>query len=297
MRYLLFSGNYKVFDGILTCLLSVAKRTDTKEPVTAFVLTMDVSYIKKDYVPVSDAQIDFLQGVMRAYNPRNAVKKIDVSELYATEFWRCPNEGAYCSPYTLLRLFADEIEEIPDKILYLDADVMFNRDFTLLYDIDVSNVEYAAARDHYGKYLLYYNYINAGVLLLNMKMIRQTGALKKARELIKSRKLLFADQSAIIRSTTKKKMLPQKFNDQKFLHKSTVVRHFSKRLFYFPFPHTDNIKQWHVEKVHSVFRYHEFDDILEEYLALKAKFEDGGGVGVSGAENGGGVRRVISNEA
>lgn len=133
------------------------------------------------------------------------MKTIDVSEMYATEFWRCPNEGAYCSPYTLLRLFADKVPEIPDKILYLDADIMFNRDFTLLYDIDVSDVEYAAARDHYGKFILYYNYINAGVLLLNMKMIRETGALEKARELIKSKKLPFADQSAIIRSTGKKK--------------------------------------------------------------------------------------------
>ena len=68
-------------------------------------------------------------------------------------------------------------------------------------------------------------------------------------------------------------MLPQRFNDQKFLHKHTVVRHFSKRLFYLPYPHTDNIKQWHVEKVHKVFGYHQFDDILNEYLALKAEFE------------------------
>ena len=234
MRYLLFAGNVKVFDGILTCLLSVVKRTKTKEPVTAIILTMNISYLRDDYVPVTKEQTDFLRNVLKKYNQGNDVKTIDVSEMYATEFWRCPNEGAYCSPYTLLRLFADKVPEIPDKILYLDADIMFNRDFTLLYDIDVSDVEYAAARDHYGKFILYYNYINAGVLLLNMKMIRETGALEKARELIKSKKLPFADQSAIIRSTGKKKMLPQRFNDQKFLHKWTVVRHFSKRLFYFP---------------------------------------------------------------
>lgn len=273
MRYLLFSGNYKVFDGILTCLLSVVRRTKTKEPITAFILTMDVSYLREDFTPVTAEQTEFLRGVLKEYNEKNEVKTIDVSELYASQFWRCPNEGAYCSPYTLLRLFADEIPEIPNKILYLDADIMFNRDFTLLYDIDVSDVEYAAARDHYGKYILYYNYINAGVLLLNMEMIRKTGALQKARRWIQNKKLLFADQSAIVRSTTKKKMLPQKFNDQKFLHKHTVVRHFSKRLFYFPYPHTENIKQWNVEKVRSVFRYREFDDVLEEYVALKARFE------------------------
>ena len=293
-RYLLFAGNYKVFDGILTCLLSVVKRTKTTEPITALILTMDISYMRKDFTPVTKEQTEFLRGVLKKYNAENEVKTIDVSELYATEFWGCPNEGAYCSPYTLLRLFADKIHEVPDKILYLDADTMFNRDFTLLYDVDVSGVEYAAARDHYGKYILYYNYINAGVLLLNMKMIRETGAFFRARELIKSRKLLFADQSAIVRSTSKKKMLPQKFNDQKFLHKSTVVRHFSKRLFYFPYPHVDNIKQWNVEKVRSVFKYREFDDVLNEYLALKASFEK---ACAAKTENGAEERRILETES
>ena len=69
-------------------------------------------------------------------------------------------------------------------------------------------------------------------------------------------------------------MLPQRFNDQKFLHKNrTVVRHFSKRLFWLPYPHTDNIKQWHVDKVHKVFKYHQFDDIYEKYFKLKEEFE------------------------
>ena len=162
---------------------------------------------------------------------------------------------------------------MPDKLLYLDVDILLNRDITLLYDIDIEGYEYASARDHYGKYTIHPNYINAGVLLFNMKEIKKTGLFEKARTLIKNKKLLFADQSAIYRSTTKKKMLPQRFNDQKFLHKHTVVRHFSKRLFYLPYPHTDNIKQWHVSKMLRVFGYDQFDDILYEYIYLKEKFE------------------------
>ena len=90
--------------------------------------------------------------------------------------------------------------------------------------------------------------------------------------LIKKKKLTFADQSAIIRATKRKKMLPQRFNDQKYLHKHTVVRHFSKRLFWLPYPHTENIKQWQIERVHKVFRYHQFDDIYEEYQALLKQY-------------------------
>lgn len=270
---LLFCGNSKVFDGVLTCLLSIVKRTTENVRLNVFLFTMDVSRIKADYVPITDAEVDFLQNILRKYNLKSTVKKVDVTQLYEENFAGSPNEGAYCSPYTLIRLFADLVPKMPDKILYLDADVMFNRDARLLYDIDVTDYEYAAANDHYGKYLIRHDYINAGVLLLNMKKIRQTGLFEKARKLICTKKLVFADQSAIIRSTTRKKLLPQKFNDQKFLHKHTVVRHFSKRLFWLPYPHTDNIKQWQVDKVHKVFRYHAFDDIYEEYLHYKSMLD------------------------
>lgn len=269
MINVLFSGNEGVFDGVLTCMLSILKRTETKEPFKFFVFTMELTRLNPEYKSISDEMIDLLDRTAKEYNPQNQVIKKDVTDIYEREFANCPNEQCYCSPYTLLRLFADLVEEIPEKLLYLDVDVMFQHDIRLLYDIDVSDVEYAAANDHYGKYLINPRYINAGVLLFNMAKMRQTGLLEKARELIKRKKLTFADQSAIIRSTTKKKLIAQKFNDQKFLHKHTVIRHFSKRLFYFPYPHTDNIKQWHIEKMHKVFGYHQFDDILDEYLERK----------------------------
>jgi len=269
---ILFSGNDGVFDGILTCLLSIFKRTETREPFDVYILTMDVSRMKPEYVPIQDEKIAFLQEVAKEYNPKNKIIKIDVTDIYEREFANSPNEQCYCSPYTLLRLFIDLIPEIPDKILYLDMDILFNRDIKLLYDIELEGYEYAAGRDHYGKFFVHPNYINAGVLLFNMPEARRTGLFEKARKLIRTKKLPFADQSAIYRSTTKKKMLPQKFNDQKFLHESTVVRHFSKRLFWLPYPHTDNIKQWHVTKVHAVFRYNQFDDVLFEYIYLKEKY-------------------------
>lgn len=274
MIHILFSGNDKVVDGVMTCMLSILKRTQTKEPFCFYIFTMDATNIKKEYKPISDAMVAFLDRMVKEYHPQNCVVKKDVTELYAREFANCPNEQCYCSPYTLLRLFADLVEGMPEKLLYLDVDVMFQHDIRMLYDIDVSKVEYAAANDHYGKYLINPRYINAGVLLFNMTKVRETGLLEKARKLIKTKKLVFADQSAIIRSTTRKKLIAQKFNDQKFLHKHTVVRHFSKRLFYLPYPHTDNIKQWHVEKMHKVFGYHQFDDILEEYQEKKILLEE-----------------------
>ena len=274
MINILFCGNDKVFDGALTTALSILKRSETDEPFCFYFFTMDVSHLNKAYLPINKKQVSFFDNVIKSYNPNNCVNLIDVTNYYMEDFSACPNEGAYCSPYTLIRLFADKIPNIPDKILYLDCDIMFNKDICLLYNQDISAYEFAAARDHYGKYLIRPDYINAGVLLFNIAECKKTGLFQTARNLIKKKKWLFADQDALWHAATKKKLLPQKFNDQKFLHpKSTVVRHFSKRLFYLPYPHTDNIKQWHVTKVHKVFGYDQFDDILYEYIYLKKKFE------------------------
>ncbi len=268
MVNILFCGNKGVFDGVLTTSLSIMMRTKSKESFSFYIFTMDKTDIKETYLPITEEQIDIFDETIKKFNPENTVRLFDVTELYDKEFKGCPNESAYCSPYTLIRLLANLIPEMPDKLLYLDCDLMFNRDIHLLYDYDISAYEFAASNDHYGKYLINPLYINAGVLLLNMKKIKETGLMDKARELLREKKLVFADQSAIIRSATKRKLLPQRFNDQKFLHKHTVIRHFSKRLFYLPYPHTENIKQWHIDKVHQKFHYTQFDDIYEVYLKI-----------------------------
>ena len=274
-RTILFCGNDKVFDGALTTMLSILKRTQTKEPFRFIILTMDVSHIKSDYRAMTDMQVSFLDDVVKGYNPENSVQKIDVTDIYHREFDGSPNENCYCSPYTLIRLFADLIPELPEKFLYLDIDVLCNRDIALLYDINIDDYEYAAAPDHYGKLILFFlrKFINAGVILFNLKKCRETGLFQKSRDCIRSKKLVFADESAIVRSTTKQLKISQRFNDQKFLYKKTVIRHFSKRLFWLPYPHTANIKQWKVTQIHKVFGYENFDDILYEYIYLKTKFE------------------------
>ena len=273
MINVLFSGNSGVFDGVLSCVLSIFKRS-APDQYNFYIMTMDLTRKDAKYTPISDEHIEFLQEVVHSYSKESKVIKIDVTEIYEKEFGYSPNENAYCSPFTLLRLFADKCN-LPDKLLYLDVDVLFNRDIHLLYDTDIEGVEYAASRDHYGKFLINPNYINAGVLLFNMKECIKNDLFEKARHLIKTKKLVFADQSALIRSTTKKKVLSQRFNDQKFLRKKrTVVRHFTKRLFWLPYPHTDNIKQWHVSKMLKTFKYFCFEDVIFEYIYLKKLFEE-----------------------
>lgn len=272
MINILLCGNKKVFDGALTQLISITNKTS--ETINCYLFTMDVSRLKSDYTCISDEQVAFLDKVVKSKKKDNKVQKMDVTALYEKEFKECKNEGAYCTPYTLLRLLADLVPNMPDKLLYLDIDMMAADDIAKLYNIDITEYEYAAVREKYGSIFIRPDYINAGMLLLNMKMMKQTKLLEKARNLIKTKKMLFADQDAIFRSTTKKKLLPRKFNEQsKFNRKDTVICHFCKRLLLWPYPRTENFKQWHVEEVHKVLKCHTFDDDLNEYLKLKAEYE------------------------
>ena len=272
MINILFSGNKKVFDGALTELISITNRTN--EAIKCYILTMNLERVNPDFVCITDEQIAFLNKVVKSKRQENEVIKIDVTELYETEFGKCKNETAYCTPYTLLRLLADLIPEIPDKILYLDIDMMVGGDIAKLYNIDIEGYEYAAVKEKYGCWLIRPDYINAGMLLLNIKEIKKTGLLQKARKLIQTKKMLFADQDAIFWSTTKKKILPRIYNEQsKFNKKDTIICHFAKRLIFKPYPHTVNYKQWHIEKIHSVYKCHAFDKDLEEYIELKKELE------------------------
>ena len=236
---------------------------------------MDLTRVKDSFKPISDKQANFLNEVVKSKNKNNKVIKIDVTELYEKEFGNCKNETAYCTPYTLLRLLADLIPNVPDKLLYLDIDMMIADDLTDLFNKDVSDVEFLAVKEKYGCWLIWPDYFNAGMLLFNMNKVKETGLLKKARGLIRSKKMLFADQDAVYYSKTKMGFLPRRYNEQsKFNRKDTLVCHFCKRLLLWPYFKIVNIKQWHIEDVHKYYKCDRFDNDLEEYLKLKKEFEE-----------------------
>ena len=269
---LLVCGNNKVFDGILSLMISILNKTEAI--INCYVFTMDVTRLKDEFIPISDNQIKYLKHVIKTKSPKSNIKKIDVTDIYDKEFRNCPNEKAYCTPYTLIRLLADLVD-LPDKILYLDVDIMANDDVLKIYNIDITDYEYAAVKEKYGCWLIRPDYINAGVLLLNMKKIKETKLFEKARNMLKEKKLVFADQDAIYWNTTKKKLLPRRFNEQSKVNgKKTVLCHFSKRLKFLPYPHTTNYKQWNIEKIHKEMHCHQFDNDLNEYLKWKGEYHE-----------------------
>lgn len=272
MVNLLLCGNKGVFDGALSELISITNKT--QEPINCYIFTMDLQRIDEKYKPIEQNQIDFLNKIIKSKNIENNVTKIDVTDIYEKEFHKCVNESAYCTPYTLIRLFADIVPNMPDKLLYLDIDIMVNGDISNLYNTNIEQYEYAAVKEKYGSKLIKSDYINAGMLLMNIKKIKETGLLKKAREKIQTTKMLFADQDAIYRSTTSKLLLPRIYNEQgKFNKPDTIICHFTKRLLILPYPHIVNYKQWHIDKIHKYYKCYIFDKDLEEYKTLKQEYE------------------------
>ena len=149
MINIMFAGNYKVFDGMLIASLSILKHT--KDPITAYILTMDLTDMNKEFKPITKENIELLNKIYKEVNPESNVVLIDATEVYKKEFENSPNNNCFYTPYTFLRLFADQLDGLPDKILYLDTDVAAYGNIKELYGVDITNYEIAGGRDYYGK--------------------------------------------------------------------------------------------------------------------------------------------------
>ncbi len=269
MINILFGGNYKVFDGMLLCLMSMTKHT--KEQLNVYVLTADVTELNPDYKPVKSEDIAFMEKYIQKTNPNSSVKLITLGKEFNEWIMKSQNKLNAYTPFAFLRLFADKVEDLPNKIIYLDTDIMLNGDIKELFDIDISEHELGVVLDRYGRFFINPKYFNSGVLLMNMEKIRESNLFERVKEMCLNKKMGFPDQTALNKCSTKKLYLPRKFNEQGNPRKDTIVQHFSKRIVWFPF-HTINIKQYHIDKVQNKYKIHNYDDIYEEYKKIqKAK--------------------------
>lgn len=264
-----YSGNKKIFEGLLLSVLSLAdKATDS---LNILVMSMDIPDVDPRFRKFSNEQIALLDKVVKEKNPESRATLIDVTELYRIHLAHSKNANSGYTPYTLLRLLLDMIPEAGDKVIYTDIDTMFSGDIKELYDVDISGYEFGAVRDHMGKVFIGPNYCNAGVLLLNMEEIRRTHLFERAREMVVRKKMIMPDQTALNKLAHAKKYLPRRFNEQRGLRPDTVIKHFCKGIKFYPlFFRIYNYKQWNREMVHKKLGIHEFDYIYELFDKITA---------------------------
>ena len=258
MINLMYSGNDKVFKGIMLSVLSILKHT--KESISVYMITMKV----EGFNEISNDMLDLLNRVIKTYNPNNNAYLIDVTEIFNKEMSDSKNLNNFYTPYCLLRLFSDLIN-LPEKILYLDTDTMVNKDINELFSIDITDYEFAGVVDRLGRWFIGVNYINSGVLLLNLKKIKETNLFKNTREMVKNKKMAFPDQSALNKLKKYYLKVPSIYNNQGKMKKNTIIKHFCKSIRFLPIYHTINVKQWEVSSVHKRLKIDMYDDIYQKY--------------------------------
>ena len=271
MINLVYSGNYAIFYGILTSLISVAKFN--KDEIHAYLLTMDLSDENEKYKPLSTEQAQFLENYLKKINPNSTCKIIDMTQVYKKDSL---NYNGRFTPYALLRLYASVPEVaslLPEKFLYLDADTLILNSIQELFNTDISNYELGVVRDYMGRHFYGRNYFNSGVMLMNMKKIIETGLLDKTRKMCSEKNFFLVDQTALNKCVNSKLILPDKFNSQRRIKKDTVIRHYCASWRFFPIIRIKNVKQWEVEKIlkdkHHVYKNDAVEEILKEFVQIK----------------------------
>lgn len=269
---ILFCGDRNVQDGLLIAALSLLE--NTQEHLDIYVLTLDMSMNGRIYSPIEQTFVDYLNETVSAqYDDRLYIKLIDTTDLFKDETPDA-NLSTRFTPCCMLRMFADKIDEIPDRILYLDTDVICRRDFGDFYYQNMDGVEIAGVLDYYGSWFFRKNifkrdYLNSGVLLMNMCELRKTGLLSSCRHMCTTKQMFMPDQSALNKLSVSKRISERKYNDQRRLHSDTVFQHFTTHFRFFPYVRTETVKPWQTEEVTTILHIPE-----SEYGALFAKYYD-----------------------
>lgn len=261
MINIMYTGNDKVANGIVLSILSIIKHTN--EQLSVYILSMKID----NFNMLEESMLKNIEEIMKKKNENSSIKIIDMTEIFTNEMKDSKNMNNFYTPYAFLRLFSDLID-LPSKIIYLDTDTMINDDINKLYSIDINNYEFAGVVDRLGRWFIDINYINSGVLLLNLDKIRETNLFKNSRQLIKTKKMAFPDQSALNKLKQFYLKIPSIYNNQGKFKKNTVIKHFCKSIRFLPIYHTINVKQWQIDDVHKRLKIFEFDDLYDEYFNM-----------------------------
>lgn len=273
---ILYCGDANMADGLLLSILSL--RHHHQQSLHIYILTATLQTAQKTYRPLSNQTVAFLETQLKQDDPDNTIQKIDITSQFNAEM-PTANMDTLFTPYCMLRLFCDKLPELPERLLYLDTDVICRQSLDDLYHEPLSGVEIAGVPDYYGRWFFHnqitrFDYLNSGVLLMNLKFIRQTGLLRRCRQLCRDKQLFMPDQSALNKLAVAKRILPRQFNEQRRLHGDTVLQHFTTSFRLFPWVHTLTVKPWQVSKMHDELGLHEYDALLSQYQALEPQLKE-----------------------
>ena len=272
---LLYCGDRNMRDGLLISVLSLTKHTSAALHV--FVLTAHVSTQTREFLALQESDVEAVRELITEHNAQGSLTLIDITDLFEAQP-PSANLQTRFTPLCMLRLYADQISTIPDRLLYLDTDIVCHKPFEQFYNQNLDGVELAAVLDYYGRWFfrqryshMLPDYFNSGVLLLNMAEIRRTGLFARCRDMCENKWMFMPDQSALNKCVRSKVIASHRYNDQRRFHSNTVFQHFTTSFRLFPWFHAVSVKPWQVEEVHSTLHLHEYDDLLEEFQQQRSQ--------------------------
>lgn len=138
----------------------------------------------------------------------NIIKEVHFLNVNEDKFKDFPLNRDYISVETYYRLLLPTLIPVEiEKILYLDCDIMVLGDISELYDFEFENNEYAVVVEDEGGgnqcnrlgFNWKYKYFNAGVILFNLKKLRNEKMWSKAKSIYNhySNKILLQDQDIL----------------------------------------------------------------------------------------------------
>lgn len=268
-----YCGNAKAFPQILLSAMSMAEHCG--RAIKVRLVTADLTDLDERFVPIDERMCAVLREALKDRNADSDTVIVDVEAQYRASLSGGKNEKGHYTPYAQFRLLFDLVDDMPEKVIYLDTDTMFVGDISPMWDVDVEGVEFAAVKDVVLSKMLKPSYFNSGVMILNLKRCRETGLLAKCRKMVKNRKMIMPDQTALNKYATAKLLLPRRFNEQRDIREDTVIKHLCRRIKrYGLLLRIDNFKQTDRDAVHNKMKTHAFDVIFARYDELAEKYPE-----------------------
>lgn len=286
---ILYCGDVGISRGVLVSILSLIrngrKKFDSKatgmvvneslEEPTYHIYIMTIRY--EGVRPFERKTADFLDKLVKKTNKKNSVKLIDATDVFVKNLPK-KNMGSYFTPCSMLRLYIDKVPELAklDRILYLDYDVVCRGSLADFYEMNLDGIEAAGVLDIYGRRFYHYHglfkqdYMNSGVMLFNMSECLKSRMFEKTVELCAKRWMMLADQAALNKAISRRKLVDRRYNEQEERPRpDTVLHHFSNNFKFWPYFHVQKVKPFEVDKIHEILKITEYDDLLDEYEKLK----------------------------
>lgn len=187
---LCFSASNDYVQHLCTTLKSIFSNKEQNEEFNIIILEYNIKDKNKKYIESivsSNSTIRFIK-VNEEIIRENCILRTDVAHI-----------NSLATYYRFL--LSDFITE--DKILYLDCDVIVNKSLWNLYNTDIDNYYIAGVRDSYEKEnrerLGVDKYINAGVMLINLKLWKENNIKDKLLNWCSQNqgKILWLDQDVL----------------------------------------------------------------------------------------------------